>query len=145
MKKLGQLKRHFVIGKCLEAFPENVSSLPVFNGVLVTRSSVFYVVFCRSFFVILYFLLWLWHFLWFTASGYLFVIFWLPLCYLLITSLLSSGYLFVIFWLPLCYLLITYLLSSDYLFVIFWLPVCFLLITYLFSSDYLFGIFKLFL
>ena len=48
------------------------------------------------------------------------------------------------FWLPLWYLLITSLVSSDYLFGIFWLPLWYLLITSLVSSGYLFGIFKLF-
>jgi hypothetical protein len=40
--------------------------------------------------------------------------FWLPLWYLLITSLISSDYLFDIFWLPLWYLLITSLISSSF-------------------------------
>ena len=79
----------------------------------------------------------------FTASDYLFGIFWLPLWYLLITSLVFSDYPFGIFWLPLWYLLITSLVSSDYLFGIFWLPIWYLLITSLVSSDYLFGIFWL--
>ena len=79
-----------------------------------------------------------------------FVIFWLPLFYILITPLLSSDYPFYTFWLPLCYLLITPfyilitpLLSSDYNFVIFWLPLWYLLITPLLSSDYAFGTFWL--
>jgi hypothetical protein len=71
----------------------------------------------------------------FIASDYPFVIFWLPLCYLLIAPLIS--------WLPLCYLLITPLISSDYPFDIFWLPLWYLLITPLLSSDYPFDIFKL--
>jgi hypothetical protein len=77
------------------------------------------------------------------SSGYLFGIFWLPLWYLLVTSLVSSGYLFGIFWLPLWYLLITPLVSSGYLFGIFWLPLWYLLVTSLVSSGYLFGIFWL--
>ena len=72
-----------------------------------------------------------------------FVIFWLPLFYILITPLLSSDYPFFTFWLPLFYILITPLLSSDYPFVIFWLPLWYLLITPLLSSDYTFGIFWL--
>ena len=71
----------------------------------------------------------------FIASDYPFVIFWLPLCYLLIAPLIS--------WLPLCYLLITPLISSDYPFDIFWLPLWYLLITPLLSSDYPFDIFWL--
>ena len=43
-----------------------------------------------------------------------FVIFWLPLFYILITPLLSSDYPFFTFWLPLCYLLITPLVSSNF-------------------------------
>jgi hypothetical protein len=49
----------------------------------------------------------------FTASDYPFDIFWLPLWYLLITSLISSDYPFGIFWLPPWYLLITPLVSSN--------------------------------
>ena len=75
------------------------------------------------------------------SSDYPFYTFWLPLCYLLITPFLHSDYPFVIFWLQLCYLLITPLVSSDYPFVIFWLCLWYLLITPLVSSDYPFGIF----
>ena len=71
--------------------------------------------------------------------------FWLPLWYLLITSLVSSDYLFGIFWLSLWYLLITSLVSSDYFFGIFWLSLWYLLIISLVSSDYFFGIFWLLL
>jgi hypothetical protein len=69
-----------------------------------------------------------------------FGIFWLPLWYLLITTLASSDYHFGIVWLPLWHLLITTLASSDYHFGIFWLPLWHLLITTLASSDYHFGI-----
>jgi hypothetical protein len=69
--------------------------------------------------------------------------FWLPLWYLLITTMVSSDYHFGIFWLPLWYLLITTLVSSDYHYGIFWLPLWYLLITTLVSSDYHFGIFWL--
>ena len=55
----------------------------------------------------------------------------------MITPLVSSGYLFDIFWLPLWYLLVTSLISSGYL----W----YLLVTSLISFNYPFGIFKLFL
>jgi hypothetical protein len=78
--------------------------------------------------------------------------FWLPLWYLLITSVVSSDYLCGIFWLPLWYLLITSVVSSDYLCGIFWylcgifwLPLWYLLITSMVSSDYLCGIFWLLL
>jgi hypothetical protein len=55
------------------------------------------------------------------------------------------NYHFDIFWLPLWYLLITTLVSSDYHLGIFWLPLWYLLITTLISSDYHLGIFKPFL
>ena len=42
----------------LHTLPENLSSPVVFCGVRVARSLVFCVVFCRSLFVILYFLFW---------------------------------------------------------------------------------------
>ena len=38
--------------------PEHLNSPPVISGVRVTRSLVFYVVFCRSLFVLLYFFFW---------------------------------------------------------------------------------------
>ena len=80
----------------------------IFNNFHFCRSRViglvFCVMFCRSLFVLFLMVI--------VASPSIYG-FWLPLCYLLITPLLSSDYPFGIFWLPLCYLLITPL-SSDY-------------------------------
>ena len=91
-------------------------SLLVFSGIPVAQSLVFCVVFCRSLFVSFspfIFATVLSAFFRFTASDYPFDIFWLPLWYLLITSLISSDYPFGIFWLPPWYLLITPLVSSN--------------------------------
>ena len=57
-----------------------------------------------------------------------FGIFWLPLWYLLITTLVSIDYTFGSLWLLLWYLLITPLVTCDY-------PLWYLLITLLVSSD----------
>jgi len=42
----------------MSTLPEHLSSSPVFNGVCVTRCLVLYVMFCRSLFVLLFFLFW---------------------------------------------------------------------------------------
>ena len=49
--------------------------------------------------------------------------------------IINSNVAFVIFWLSICYFLITPLLSYDYLFFIFWLPLWNLLIVYLGLRD----------
>jgi hypothetical protein len=56
-----------------------------------------------------------------------FASFWLPLCFILITPLVSLDHTVCIFWLPLWYLLITLLISSHY-------SLWYLLINSLFSS-----------
>ena len=144
----------------------------VFSAVHPARSLIFFAMFCRSlscplvlfllaivfsvlrltaseypfviFWIPLWYLLNPFYFLLNTSlvsSEYPFVFFWIPLCYLLNTPLLSSEYPFVIFWISLWYLLNTPLVSSDYPFVIFWIPICYLLNTPLLSSEYLFVIF----
>ena len=125
-------KQNIHMSLCLP-FRSTWGSSPVFNGIRAARPFVFCTVCCKTF--VLY--------VPFTASDCPFSIFWLPLWYLLITSLLSSDYPFGIFWLPIWYLLITPLVSSDYPFGIFWLPLWYLLITPLVSSHYPFGIFSL--
>ena len=92
--------------------------------------------------------------LWFTASDYLFGIFWSLCCLsfdlqILITSLVSFGHYVVCpliyrFWLPLWYLLVIMLfvvwfMYSDYLFGIF--MVIMLFVVWFTYSDYLFGFF----
>jgi hypothetical protein len=64
---------------------------PTFRADRVAWSLVFYVVLCRSLFVLLSFFLWPLHFLYFFDLRFLIYVFWLPLWYLRFTS---SGYLF---------------------------------------------------
>ena len=112
---------------------EHLSSSQLFKGIRGARSFVF-CVHSVLFTIVCPFVL----FRSFRSVFLRFTDFWLPLWYLLITSLVSSDYPFGIFWLPLWYLL-------YYPFGIFWLPLWYLLITPLVSSDYPFGIFKLFI
>jgi len=56
-------------------FPDHLSSPPVFSEVLVAQSLVFFVVFCRSLFVLLLLTIVLSALLQFTASDYFFGIF----------------------------------------------------------------------
>ena len=79
-----------------------------FHCGLCCATFVFYVVFCRSLFVLLSFFFWSLCCLSFDIR-------------LLITPLVSSDYPFGIFWWPLWYLLMTPLVSSDDPFGIFWL------------------------
>ena len=119
------------------AGPANPSGAPgrtlVFSGVPPARSLVFLVMFCRSLSCPFSF----GHRI-FCPSIYGF---WISLCYLLNTPLVSSEYPFGIFWISLWNLLNTPLVSSEYPFVIFWIPLWYLLNTPLVSSEYPFGIF----
>ena len=120
----------------------------VFSGVPPARSLVFLVMFCRSLSCP------------FSFGNRIFCPsiygFWIHLCYLLNTPLVSSEYPFGIFWKPLWlsseypfgifwihlwYLLNNPLVSSEYPFLIFWIPLWYLLNTPLLSSEYPFGIF----
>ena len=108
------------------AGPANPSGAPgrtlVFSGVPPARFLVFLVMFCRSLSCPFSFC----HRI-FCPSIYGF---WISLCYLLNTPLVSSE--------SLCYLLNTPLVSSEYPFGIVWIPLWYLLNTPLVTSEYTF-------
>jgi hypothetical protein len=138
---------------------QKLHSLPygelAFSGVRVARSLIFCVMFCRSLFVLLYYLFWPLCCLSFFVSDYLplvsfghcvvchssFLITSLWYLFAIVLSVILrftvSDYPFDIFW-PLCCLSF---FVSDYPFGIFW-PLCCLSF---FVSDYPFDIFKLYL
>jgi hypothetical protein len=62
-------------------------------------------------------------FLWFRylyCSDWIFVLFWLDICTVLIGYLYCSDWISVLFWLDICTVLIGYLYCSDWIFVLFW-------------------------
>jgi hypothetical protein len=66
-------------------------------------------------------------FLWFRylyCSDWIFVLFWLDICTVLIGYLYCSDWISVLFWLDICTVLIGYLCCSDWIFVLFWLDIC---------------------
>ena len=80
----------------LLTLPEHPSSPPVFSGVHVTWSLFFFVMFCRSLFV-LFLLAIVWSFLRFTASDYPFGIFTLLAIVLSVLQFMAFNYPFGIF------------------------------------------------